>query len=490
MDVPKVCPDPETDPNFKLAIQWCIHYLSYMKSHVDPKRDFEFNSAASPGLGYSGTKGDAVKTDAFLKRVGNIDIIPVDVVNDKSEDLSMEDHERKKIRTVFSSQVDYVAKEDLVFGGQNDRLKRFYRSKYIKYGFVKQFGGFDEFLKEIQQFSLRAESDCSGWDRKIFLLYVYFIRRALLTNYIDYKEIADYIAFFNSHGTILLPDGRIYIRETGCNSGKRNTTSDNCIAHLLIMFYFFIERMEQLGIPKKITNIFQYSTMGLYSDDKLLSCDHEFWHFDVESFKAFEASVYIKFGLEIKPSQQLVTVGSPQEPIDPRHSFLGSFATFSDKYGKYMPSPREGKLCSSFVNELPKLENGLQFRRLMVLSSLLFNSPELFKEAIKFTQFFVDSNPEDSSLFISIMETHSLSLDTERDYLSLYLGLEGNHPSFNFFYGGTKSITHEIWKFEMCNGSANKWSNSSTINSKQSFESPQCSSTSCRPRWVARHDYS
>jgi len=456
MDTKAICPDPKTDEVFRITLSLVIKYLEYMRSTVDPKRQIEFNGAAAPGLGYSGTKADALKSERFKRNFPSLDKVPVDVLNDKNEELAKEDLDRKKVRTVFGSPVDFVAKEKIAYGGQNEKIKNNHRHSWIKYGCVKQYGGFDIIFKLIERFLLRAESDCSGWDRIIFLLFVYFVRHSLLDNYVDYRNLCDFVSFFNIHGVVILPDGTIWIRDTGCSSGKNNTTTDNSIGHLIIKFYMLLSRAKELGKPLKLSTILENAECAIYSDDKIISLDPEFWQWDVESYKAFEAKIYLKFGLTIKPSQQFVTMGVPGKPVDPGHSFLGSFAHFNDTYSMYIPYPRVGKVTSSLINKLPNLDDELIFRRFLVLATLIYPNRELFKEAISLIKFYMSKNPQNNATYQMILEEHSLDLDVETEFLRLYIGFEANprHPPFNFFVEDGDSITHELWKFENSDVSA------------------------------------
>lgn len=459
MDVPCVCPDPELDDTMKKAILYTIKYLTYAKQKIDPKKELKFNGAASPGLPYKGSKADALESDLFRELFPDLDHVPVDEMNAKHEELSMEDHLRKKCRTVFCAPLDFVAKEKVLFEEQNTKIKEGHDFSWIKYGMVKQYGGFDKLWKKIQRFSLRFESDCSGWDRIVFLLYVYYVRKALTENWKDFENLWNYVEFFNTHPVVLLPDGTIYIRETGNDSGKNNTTVDNSIAHLIIAFYFFIERLKELGKEVSLENILRHAELAIYSDDKTGSCDHEFWEFDVESFKEFERKIYAKFGLTIKPSQQLVTLGEAGSLMDPRHSFLGSYAYYREDYGMYVPFPRVGKVCSSLINKLPKLRPDLIFKRFLVLTTLLYPDNTLFQDAISITKKYMDENPEHNAEFQCILEDQNLTLDSEVEFTRLYLGFECLGSPRLFFCGGSNSITNESWKFENSNVDDNSENN-------------------------------
>jgi hypothetical protein len=470
MDVPCVCPNPETDDTMRLTILYVCLYLKYATQTINPNRPFEINGSAAPGQPYPGTKADAIETPLFKELAPSVSHIPVDEVNVKHEELSIEDHMRKKCRTVFCTPVDFIVKEKILFDEQNKKIKEGNPHSFIKYGMVKQYGGFNAVFKKIQRFSLRFDSDCSGWDRRFFLLYVYLIRQKLTTNWMEFFSLWMYVSFFNIHSVILLPDGSIYIRSTGNDSGKNNTTVDNSIGHLIICFYFFIERLKFLKKEISLYAIIAYIELAIYSDDKTGSCDHEYWDFTIESFKEWEREIYSRFGLEIKPTQQLVTLGAAGSLIDPRHSFLGSYAYYREDYGMYVPFPRVGKICSSLINELPKLKNDLLFRRFLVLTTLLYPDKVLFEEAISLTKKFMDENPEDNAIFQCILEEENLNLETECEFTKLYLGFEANADSLLFFLESDSSITHELWKFEDFNGSTNHENSYKKDHSSRSVE--------------------
>lgn len=486
MDVPRKAPDPNEDPIYKLSIKLVITYLSYAKSKASLTREFELNGAASPGLPYPGTKSDALQTDLFYQLFKSIDHVPVDEVNAKQEELSMEDHNRKKTRTVFCAPLDFVVKEKVLFDEMNEKIKKNNEHSFIKYGMVKQYGGFDRLCKRLRRFQLMFDSDCSGWDRIIPLDDVYLVREALLTNKMEFDSLFQYVKFFNVHPVILLPDGTIWQRDTGNDSGKNNTTTDNSIMHLIIMFYFFLTRASEIGKPMNLQTIIDYCELAIYSDDKTGSCDHDFWQFDIESFMEHERMVYARFGLTIKPSQQVVTLRPAGSEIDPRHSFLGSYMYFDTEELMYVPFPRLGKLCSSLINEVPKLNTELLFRRYLVLTTLLYPKKELFQEAISLTSLFMELHPEENTKFMCILEEQNLTLENEMDFKRLYLGYEARDcPWFSFLPVEDNSITNETWKFDGYQDVPQQWTNFTNTHREQSSQPPLGSCPQGGPRWVA-----
>lgn len=269
------------------------------------------------------------------------------------EPLSNEDLADGKIRTFSQVSVYFALYQKFMFEDQNERMKRFHEKTWGKYGWVKQFGGFDRLMKQISQFATRLMGDVSGWDRKIFLRRVYELRRRGLKAGLGEIWSDQLEAIFNwlEKNTVepmtSFVDGSIWVRHTGNCSGSNNTTTDNTLAHTIVFFDFLIKNFQSThGRLPTYEEITDFVSPAIFGDDLASGLDHE--HFGFESSEDLTTKMvegYARWGLTLKPRAVVVDFNSdaPMSGIE----FLGSTAVYKD--GRYEPQPRLSKLLFSLM---------------------------------------------------------------------------------------------------------------------------------------------
>lgn len=349
--------------------------------------------------------------------------------NDKDELLSTEELSRGKTRGIFGSSFHGIYREKFLYNRQNKAILENHANSWIKYGFVKQYGGFSKFLKTLESKTFRWESDCSGYDRKIYLKQTYEIRNANVINPDGiHTPLIELVTENNVHPKVLLPNGYLVKRKTGNNSGKNNTTVDNSISHFIINIYIFTKRLLELGYTKKditLSHLFATVNLGIYSDDKLGSFNlHDYMFSSPDEFLTFERECYSEFGLEIKPSAQFYSHDESCGRLDPRHSFLGSYASFDEENQMYMPSPRFGKICSSFTQKYTNNDIIVRFARVLNLTLNCYPKTEIFQAALKYLTFFYDKHKKYAYLFDELLQEVELDMAVQSSFQRIYLGLE------------------------------------------------------------------
>lgn len=429
-DVPKILPKNWI---FEHTINKLTTYFAFLKNEPSHEvEDHSYDLSTSPGIPWNKigfrTKRAVLeqKPEEFERLIYDLNYPIIDCYNDKDELLPKEDLvERNKVRGIFGSSFHGIYREKFAYGKQNNALLERWKTDWIKYGMVKQYGGFNNLLKSLEKFDCIVESDVSGWDRTVCLEPVYRIRNANLINPNgEYTDLINSVTESNVTPLALLPNGYVIKRPTGNNSGKNNTTTDNSIMHKIVMVYLFFKRMNEQGKELKLSHIFENSSMALYGDDKLGGMNlHEFFD-SKEHYMDFEREVYAEFGLTIKKSAQLITTKSKGERISSQHSFLGSYAAYNEEVNMYVPHPRLGKVCSTFIRKYGNEDKIIRFCRAVNLTLNCYPNPPVFKQAMGFLQWWYEENKDYQWQFDEILDDVDIRINVEDSFKRVYLGFE------------------------------------------------------------------
>lgn len=357
-DVNPVCPD---NPAFDLALQYTKRMLYFMRNS-SISSEVEFNMAASCGKPYTQmgfpTKRELIDSPIFMDELKRRHV-PIWSVSPKPEYLPMDDLARDKLRTYFIPETPFLAHQKIWFDDQNDRMKKASKDLenfWIRYGFTKQFGGFPRIMKAHNRFNLHFTTDGTGWDRVLSVMRkIYDQRKDFFDQniFIDPKcvEYFNFVAENTCAPFCALPDGRIVQRFCGNGSGSNNTTTDNCWAHLMMVFYITITLYADShdGVFPEYEFLIKNNLFSLYGDDNLGSLDSDAMcpNMSLEDFKTFITARYLEFGVVCKSSQFECQTGSV-EGLE----FLGSRAIWHPRYGCFVPRPRIGKLTTSITCRL------------------------------------------------------------------------------------------------------------------------------------------
>jgi hypothetical protein len=357
---------------------------------------------------------------------------------DKVEFLEEEDLQRNKVRTMFGPDVIELILQKIFFDMQNEGIIDECNDKWIKYGVVKQYGGFHHLLKKIEKWPLRSEGDVSGYDRDIDLSDVYDLRlrglnvpKSLLPKL--FQVVENII-----HSLILMPNGDVVEALTGNRSGTNNTASDNSIKHLIMKFYELITLRIDKGLPlPTYEEILEHAEIGIYSDDFIQSIDDIFFDVTPEEYQEHMIKSYAKFGLALKMKAVLVTRSSGR--LDSKHSFLGSFASWDEHYNMYIPYPRLGKICSSILfDPLNEMERVDVFTRLLNLAVLSYPNREIFDIIVNYAKYiFATLSYKDKILAEEFLNSTRVDLDSRASFMSVVTGRE---CSFSWRLDGFKKL--------------------------------------------------
>jgi hypothetical protein len=451
----KKCDKSPSFPNN--ACLW--HAIGLVEEHLAPimtvdigfHDESDLNLATSAGFVYlqNGlpSKGDALESKIFEDLVHRDDFIPLASIANKDEFLCREDLGRNKVRTIFVDPLDKIVKTKEIFDKQNKRLLDSHKDMWIKYGMVKQYGGFHRLIRQLEdpKFDITDQGDISGYDRCIFLFFVYYIRWKCLR----YPKIKSprvwYVIFHSIFPCAITPNGYIIMRQTGNNSGGNDTTTDNSIGQEIVLFYFLTKQYYKVHhVYPSLDYILYWSLYFIYSDDNLGGINlRAFGWSSIDDYVQDKRAAYLEFGLEIKPSAELCTLRKIR--IDPDHEFLGSFTHYNDFYGLYIPYPRIGKICSSISRRSlnGNLSESEFFEKVLALTFLSFSHDQIFKILIQYLNYLFE-NAASRSAYRQILYCNNLDF-VYSSFLNMHTGWEGNSShnyAFNtsflqFFYEGT-----------------------------------------------------
>lgn len=349
---------------FRIALEYTDRMYAFCYG-VEPTAELEFNRATSPGHPYNKkyrTKGEFLDVPGLLAAEMEKRETMLFKVNSKDEFLPAESVDvDEKLRTFFSPPITGLARQKVFTTEPNKRLLD-YASKpenwdrcWARYGFTKQFGGFDRLMAFHAEKRFTSMSDASGYDRVLPLMrHVWNLREKWFrfesrggkrierspAFWEDFYQVRDEVC----QPYCFLPDGTIVRRLCGNVSGSDTTTTDNTIAHTIIKFYHYL-----LAGYYFTGEVFSYETIlaefytSLYGDDELNSHDGPdvFGEgFTEELYRDFTFEAYADFGMTIKSSAYAQAVDTVVGM-----AFLGS-ECLSDGL-LYYPKPNLSKLASS-----------------------------------------------------------------------------------------------------------------------------------------------
>lgn len=429
--------DPN-DKKFLLAMEFATrHLFPLLQQPVVLDKVVEFNGASSAGLtgkqtGFPKTV-DYLQSTAFDELREKVDYIPIELVNTKDEFLSLQDDlvARNKIRLVNCCEKHEIYKQKILYDNQSRAFQAQCSNYFIKYGFTKQYGGFNRLIMEFEPYEKISLSDVSGYDTDALLSIVYSIKNKYLMFPVNngqyWLDIMSHVTYYACNPVRLYPNGEITQSDHSNSSGQGCTTIDNSILHEVIIWYeaisLYLAVEGDYPLYEECRDIFN---AAIYSDDKILGFKGKYaHHFTDEEFSEFEIGIYKDFGMTIKKSASKVfthvsnTVFTEEDGME----FLGSTAVWDHRREIYIPKPRLGKLCSSLVYKLvhhddADLELDQQFSKVIQIHSLMRACPEeITAPVISFLNFLENSAGEGERY---ILQDIRKSFNYDKDYTEWY----------------------------------------------------------------------
>lgn len=352
-----VLPQVPSDNFYDVAMEYTRRMYSYC-SDVRPCPIFDINNNTSPGKPYVDkfkTKGELIADPCFVDElIRKHD--PVWMVVPKCEYLSSEDISRMKLRTYFIPDLPFLCHQKFWFDSQDNAIKKRgndFKFQWSRYGFVRQYGGAHRLGSSMDGNDLYWTSDCSGYDRCIWLKPVYDLRRGWLGYDNMTDEVAkahlDYVVRNTVNPICSMPDGTLFQKETGNSSGSGKTTVDNTLAHTTVVMYFLIKmHYDYFGEIPSFDKV-RAAAIHLYGDDSLGGLRRSEWCPGIsnEEFATRLKEAYALFGLLLKESQTKI-----QNSLEGLEFLGGTFRKGVDSPRCWVLEPRIGKILTSLTQIL------------------------------------------------------------------------------------------------------------------------------------------
>ena len=186
---------------------------------------------------------------------------PLWKISPKTEWYHIDDLKENKVRTFIIPPVHFLFHQKIVYQSQNESLKDFFWSAY---GFNPFDGGTNRMAINLNRNRWKVSYDVSGWDRLLPILdTVYRMRNRHVHDSV--LKVAEYLTYHTINSSLLTPDGLVFFKPHGNNSGSGNTTPDNILAHFYIAATALFELFD--GDESKLWKCVLY----LYGDDNAMS---------------------------------------------------------------------------------------------------------------------------------------------------------------------------------------------------------------------------
>jgi hypothetical protein len=238
-------------------------------------------------------KKDCLNSNGFLQYLfepPEMHKPPVWKVSPKTEWYPAEKLDADKVRTFIVPPFHLLYYQKALYETQNMAMKEFHWSAY---GFNPYQGGVDRMAKRLLLNKIFMFYDVVGWDRVLPCLpTVYSLRNRFHQFDETAWRISQWVSENTMHTYLLQPDGRIFRKDIGNNSGSGNTTSDNILSHTYILALTLLELYD--GDEDKV----QKACASLFGDDNIMSIPEPGEDKDI---KEVFTRIYGLFGLTFDP---------------------------------------------------------------------------------------------------------------------------------------------------------------------------------------------
>jgi hypothetical protein len=238
-------------------------------------------------------KQDCLKSNGFLNYLfepPEAHQPPVWKVSPKTEWYPASKLDADKVRTFIVPPFHLLYYQKALYETQNMAMKEFHWSAY---GFNPYQGGVDRLARKLLLNKIFMFYDVVGWDRVLPCMpTVYSLRNRFHQKSEAAWRMAMWVTENTVHTFLLQPDGKIFKKDIGNNSGSGNTTSDNILAHTFILCLTLLELYN--GDEAKV----KLACASLFGDDNIMSIPDVDEGVDIEEVFT---RIYGLFGLSFDP---------------------------------------------------------------------------------------------------------------------------------------------------------------------------------------------
>jgi len=436
------CPDPDVPHDVLVHAENLMHEMFDnfgVHSLVRPLFDVDYNPNGAVGYGLHRifkNKKDIVdkgfletEYPQYRKRAHREGWPQLWTMADKREILPKEKAKEKNTRVYeFSQGLHFfsTAQDNQAFN-----KKMYTMTKFQAVGSIFQRGGFNRMIKRLMRIKgISLTGDVRKWDKRFGVWLLWFCHKFRVHRYRgtdkEYSARMYYQYINEIFCYILLTNGQV-IQAWGTQlSGRVNTTSDNTLAHMYILFCFIVFHCGKISLKE----VYDIMEALIYADDHIMNIrwDHEFLTpFDTRR------EFYTRFLMDLKKEDDRIQ-DHPYGLV-----FLG--AKIKDYHGYFVPSYDADRLKAGLIIPKSKLTIEQEYAKVFALFALsVFCEDEEFIYNIHDYLIFLhckthgnmELNPEefDEDLIGVLDRTYIVSLtkvptiNEMRDYF--WLGLESS----------------------------------------------------------------
>lgn len=213
----------------------------------------------------------------------------------KRERLPLEKIRAGKMRSFMMPSMTMLMYMKIFFQDFNEALKLI---PWLAYGMNWHRKGFHRAMAPFDKFYHKAWWDVSKWDKRYPLKYYnYKMRERFLEMNRAEADLFWKIAADEIIPTVLMPTGEVYNTLAGQCSGSDGTTTDNCVGHLMIIFYDIGKGFKEIhGEFPTLPVIMDNCAYKIYGDDV---CNAYSRFFKFLGDKQRKATIYASFGMAL-----------------------------------------------------------------------------------------------------------------------------------------------------------------------------------------------
>lgn len=284
-------------------------------------------------------KGEAISHEKWIELIESYET-PFWMISPKEDEFKpIEELIDGKIRTFIIPPVNLLYWQLRLFANQNEAMKGHLWSAY---GMNPFGGGVNRLAQGLLKFPFRGCMDWSGYDRLLpFMKYIYETRVQHLLLLDDIPEDRVQWVIDNTVCSYLIdPEGDVFYKWWGNNSGSANTTCDNISVGELLNIYAMVCIDESTTLDDLANEV----EFHLFGDDEEHSCTYRYRLLcDPDFMKSFAKSI----GMEIK-----FLHGGENYPLE-KMSFLGY--KYRCVNGFWIPRFDDDKILFSLIHTYKSL---------------------------------------------------------------------------------------------------------------------------------------
>lgn len=403
----------EEDPYFEQALEFVVKKIGpHFKQQPRPSSEMvmtDFPMTTSPGFPWTNlghkTKEDALSDPGFWEFQARMtEYVPIWRVAPKTDEwLHIDDLRKGKIRTFIIPPVHFFLAQRELFYCQNEALKEFWWSAY---GFNPYYGGTNRLAQELLRNPRKIVYDVRGWDRLLPIMpKVYSHLRMPYVKHPD-EQLKEHVAEQTCFSTLLLPNGHLVEKDHGNNSGSGNTTTDNILAHMVILVHVLMVLFQ--GDEKMV----EAAIARLFGDDSVLSipeCD-----ITDEAVEEVFRRVFGMYGLELDP----FVITTDLEKCE----FLGF--RFKQEGELWVPEYKLGRIAAAFAFSREKQNPMAQLSKMYSLMIMSAGSGEEVYNKFRAVYKNVKTQLKDTPHAASLKAWLKSPTPRYSDVINFYTGME------------------------------------------------------------------